>query len=488
MERLARHPMLDRPTRASGGVLGGSSLVPAALYAVVTGLLAGWAASQKSFGKEVIGLLLLLLAVLALSVPPTVFVALALLVIGTDSLSEAHPLRFGGAQVYSLDILLGIVLLRALLPRERTRAPAALRDMTRLLFAIWALVMVAAALRAALDGYRTVSIIRLSTPLLYSVGFYFGLGRIIRERGFDLGKAVRNLLVVALGLVAYMVFARVTNAPFENETNPSVGHLALVTTTAGVLRRDYGFATSFIVYPVLGLAGAAYLLHAPRRTAVAAVVAGIGILTTLLTLIRGEIFGLGFGLALIAFLRAPTEARANRATVVVAGTFVVLVGGLGFWIASPSTARGVAERSLPGLVQQTTKADATAQYRKDAIRAGLAAADRHPAGVGFVPDESLTAKSGVDLGFVAHSGLTATAVYTGWLGLIASALALVSLLRSSFAMPHPVRWLHPFFVGSLLMLIFYTVFDASGLFGQGWVTTLAALIAALRFQSGNSLG
>ena len=66
--------------------------------------------------------------------------------------------------------------------------------------------------------------------------------------------------------------------------------------------------------------------------------------------------------------------------------------------------------------------------------------------------------------------------------MIATALALLSLLRDSFSLPKPVPWLHPFFVGSLLMLVFYTVFGAAGLVGQGWMTALAALIAALRFN------
>jgi hypothetical protein len=95
-------------------------------------------------------------------------------------------------------------------------------------------------------------------------------------------------------------------------------------------------------------------------------------------------------------------------------------------------------------------------------------------------------KSGVDIGFVAHSGLTAMAVYAGWVGLIVAALALLSLLSESFVQPRPVAWLHPFFVGSLLMLVFYTVFGAAGLVGQGWITALAAMIAALRFNASGS--
>ena len=164
------------------------------------------AREPRLVGKEVLGLLLLGVAVLALSVSPNAFLGLSLLVIGTDSLSEAHPLGLAGTRVYTLDVLLGIVLLRAFLPRERGRPPAALGEVTRLLFAVWALVMVAAGLRSALEGYGVVSVVRLATPLFYSFGFYFGLGRVIRERKFELDKAVRNLLLVALGLVAYMVF------------------------------------------------------------------------------------------------------------------------------------------------------------------------------------------------------------------------------------------------------------------------------------------
>ena len=94
------------------------------------------AREQGSFGKEVIGLLLLAVAVLALSVSSSVFLGLSLLVIGADSVSESHPLAFGGTQVYALDILLVIVLVRAFLPRERGEAPAAPGEATRLLFAV----------------------------------------------------------------------------------------------------------------------------------------------------------------------------------------------------------------------------------------------------------------------------------------------------------------------------------------------------------------
>jgi hypothetical protein len=113
----------------------------------------------------------------------------------------------------------------------------------------------------------------------------------------------------------------------------------------------------------------------------------------------------------------------------------------------------------------------------------LAAASRKPGGVGLIPGEAVTAKSGVDLGYVAHSGLTATLVYAGWIGVAAAVLALVGLLRASFCVPRPVPWLHPFFVGTLLMLLVYTSSAAIGLVGQEWVIGVAALVASFRFHA-----
>jgi len=474
MERLALlQPTLDLAARGAGVAAKGVLLVGMCLYV-------GWVVSAGAVGIELLWLLVLLGVALAVTIPPHVFVALALLLFGAYSLSAANPLEFGRVQVYSLDVFLAIVLLRAILPRERTRPPAPLDGVARLLFGIWAVVMVIAGLRGVFGGHDLISIIRLETPLIYGVGFYFGLGRIIRERTFDLDKAVRNLLLVALGFVAYMAFARLTNSPFE--TDETVGRLGPVGTTGGELRRDYGFGSAFILYPVLALAGAAYLLYSPRRTALAAVVACIGMLTTLISLIRGEIFGLFIGLAVIALLRTEvTLKRAVRTRAVVAASFALLIGGLALWTVSPPTARAVVERSLPGLVQQSKTAEATADYRRDAIAAGFEAARREPAGVGLIPAEALMATRFISSGYLAHSGITTMLVYAGWIGLAAAVLALLSLLRASFRLRRPVPWLHPFFVGSIVMLAVYSV-AADGLVGQGWVMGLAALIAALRFH------
>jgi hypothetical protein len=474
MARLAGHPQtLGRATR-------GGSLASQALLLTLVCVYLGRLASAGSVGLELGGLFLLAAIALAVAVPPHVLLAFALLVFGAYSLSGDSPFTFAGAAVYSTDVLLAVVLVRSLLPRDRIPPPAPLDGVARLTFGIWAVVMVVAGLRGVLGGHDLISVIRLETPLIYAAGFFFGLGRIIRERTFDLDKAARNLLIVALGFVTYMAFARLTNSPFE--TDETVGRLGTVVTTGGELRRDYGFASAFILYPVLALAGTAYLLYGPRRTAAAAAAASIGVLTTLLTLIRGEIFGLFIGLAVIALMRSEGAVkRAMRTRALVTASFALVITGLALWVASPSTARAVVERSLPGLVQQTEAAEGTAEYRREALRVGFGFAEREPVGVGLLPSDALL-PAGIEPGYVAHSAVAALLVYGGWIALFAAALALFGLMAASFRAPRPIPWLHPFFVGALAMLVVYS-FAASGLVGQGWVIGLAALIAALRFHA-----
>jgi hypothetical protein len=474
MEHLGRlQPTVGRATHLAGVALQALLFVAVCVYV-------GRLASEGSIGMELLGLALLAVVALSLVVAPHVFVALALLVFGAYSLSADNPFQFGSALVYSGDVLLALVLVRALLPRERVPPAARLGGVVGLLFGLWAAVMVVAGVRGVLGGHDLIALLRLVTPLIYSVGFYFGFARIVRERDFDLDKAVRNLLVVALGFVAYMAFARVTNSPFE--TDETVGRLGTVVTTGGELRRDYGFASAFILYPVLALAGAAYLLYGRRHTALAAAVAGTGTLTTLLTLIRAEIFGLFVGLAVIAVLsNRSAVGRVFRMRAILAGMIVFALAGVGLWMVDAPAARAIVERSLPGFVEQTEAAESTAEYRRDALDYGFAAAREEPTGVGLIPEDALIS-AGFQLGYLAHSAITTTLVYAGWIGLAAAVLALISLLSASFRSPQPVPWLHPFFVGVLFLLVIYS-FGASGLMGQGWVVGLAALIAALRFNA-----
>lgn len=404
---------------------------------VLVCLCVGFLASAGHVGREILALAMLATVAVALVVPPHLFVALALLVFGSFSISSEHPLGFGGTSVYSTDVLLFIVLLRAALPRERVRPHARLDKIARLCFGLYALVMLLAGVRSALSGTDLVSVVRLETPLIYSVGFYVGLSRIVRERNFKLDGALRNLLAVAFGFVGWMALMYAINQPFE--TDETAGKLGTVITTSAVLRRDYGLASAFIVYPALALAAAAYLLYAPRRTALAATAATIGVFATLVTFIRSEIFGLFMGLAVITVLRGEaTLKRMTRARGIVAASIGLAIGGFGLWAVNPPFAGAIVERSLPGIMEQSETAKSTADYRVRALSFGLASADRHPAGVGLLPAEALY-EARIPPGYVAHSAPTALLIYVGWIGLAAAALAVVALVRASFRAVTPLR-------------------------------------------------
>jgi hypothetical protein len=70
--------------------------------------------------------------------------------------------------------------------------------------------------------------------------------------------------------------------------------------------------------------------------------------------------------------------------------------------------------------------------------------------------------------------------------LVAAVLALVGFLYASFTAPRPVPWLHALFVALIPMLAVYSL-AASGLMGQGWVISIGALIAALRFNAAGAV-
>src|SRR3954469_11838150 len=60
-----------------------------------------------------------LVVTLALWLPAHLFLAASLAVLATSSLFESRAINVGSAQVYTLDMLVVVVLLRAVLSRER---------------------------------------------------------------------------------------------------------------------------------------------------------------------------------------------------------------------------------------------------------------------------------------------------------------------------------------------------------------------------------
>src|SRR5262249_8954354 len=129
--------------------------------------------------------------VLALCLPPHLFVASSLAVLVTFQLSAEHPfvlggihpLTVGGIVLYSSDLLVALVLVRALAPRPRRSVDWNILDVhTAVAVLLWGLVMIAAAARGYQAGTAPESVARLGEQLFYYPILAWGLIRVLRER------------------------------------------------------------------------------------------------------------------------------------------------------------------------------------------------------------------------------------------------------------------------------------------------------------------
>jgi hypothetical protein len=406
------------------------------------------------------------------------FLACALVLLSISSVLDRYAFAFGPATFYATDVLVILALVRSARPAERLPATRSLGGVLGISLAVWCSVMLIAGIRAANAGESLVTIIRYETALVYFPLLYLAFSRILREKAVRLTTLWRVLAAAALGLVVWMFVMRILNMPFEG--NSGFSELGRVTTSEGsTVRRDFGAASAFIVYPALALAGVAAMVHSTRGHISAAALAFAGVVATFVTLIRGEIFGLAVGLCAILVM----SSRSSRYTSRLRTAASLVVGCAAMLIAvayiNPNVRDAVVERSLPGIFSESKIASQNAEYRVKALRLGVAEANEHPTGIGFRKDNELEER-GIDPEYLGHSGPAWLLVFTGWPGLVASALALLALMGRSFRAPAAAPWLHAFFVGFLLLMIVYS-FGADGFVGQAWVIALFALVLALRF-------
>jgi hypothetical protein len=470
---LRRHAVVLRLPDVGGQPLEGLKGLG---VAVAAGL--GVAFAIESGGR----LLLLLTAAVATSLtillPADVFIAGALVVAGLSSMIEKYTVHAHGATFYSTDLVVMLAVVRALRPADRFPPTRVAGSFVAAATGAWALLMLYAGIRGWQAGESLVTLVRYETALFYLPALYFSLSRLLRERTLNLSRLWALLAAVSVGFACWMFVMRILNHPFEN-ISAGGSHLGEVTTSQGfVVRRDFGSAAAFIIYPALALAAVAAMAHSGRRGA-GTVLAFIGLAATFATLVRAEIFGMLLGLATILLLRARGKARTSRAftaAVLVCGALALL---LAVAYVNPAVRDAVVQRTLPGLVSGSRIANQNAEYRMQALRLGARVADAHASGIGFRNDDVLT-QSGIDPGYLGHSVPAWLLVFLGWPGLVAATALLFALLVRSFRLPSAVPWLHPAFVGVLLMLIVYS-FGASGFVVQPWVMILTGMAVALRF-------
>jgi hypothetical protein len=427
---------------------------------------------------------LALVTAIALALPANALAAISMVVFATLQISRDHPLDLGPVSVYSTDVIVGLLVLRGLLPRVRRPALTQFAAPTKVAVGAWTAIMVVAATRGILDGAPPDTIVRLALPLFYWPLLYFGFARLFREDGFDVPRFVRAFVAVAVALVLYMAAMRAIHHPFE--TKDQSGHLGEVITASGtVFHRDYGFWSAYIVFPLLAIVGAAQLAYGRASPGRWALSATIGIVATFVTLIRGEMYGLVLGLLIVVATTERAASVARRAANRRVETLLVIAGFLAVFVfavatVAPSFGSAILERSLPGLTHQAKAADETAQYRVQAFDAAKTVANKNPLGLGIVPDDVVSAK-GVDPGYLVHSAPADLLVYTGWGGLVVSIFALLALCWESFKRPTAFPALHPAFIAILGMMAVYSL-SAAGLFGQSHVIGFAVLAMAARFE------
>jgi hypothetical protein len=425
---------------------------------------------------SVLKLLYLLAAFsVALALTPQWFVAASVLCFAVSTSIDTPLLASLPVEVYFSDLIVLLIAARGALPRNRIPANGALAGAPIILFALWAAVMAIAAARAMNAGVPFASAIRGDLALVYWPLLYFGFTRVLREHRLDVYLLWRNLAVVALGLAGWMFLARALNHPFEG---PGLANVPTGDDTT--VPRNFGFAAAFIVYPALALVGIAGMAHGGSRGLRWFVMASVGIVATLMTLVRGEILGLALGALVILWLRPRRPNMSARMRSAVQLAFAVLVFAGGLIAVNPTLGNAVIQRTLP-FTKQAEGAKLNAEYRETAVETGFDVARAHPGGLGVLDTARLDAER-IDPGYLAHSGVATLLLFGGWPALVIALLTILALFRRSSLLPASTPWLHPAFVGVLTMLSVYTI-SAAGLAGDPWVIPLGALAVALRFNA-----
>ncbi len=271
--------------------------------------------------------------------PPHLFLGGTLAVLASSSAFEQHFISVGGSKVYTLDLVIALILLRAALPRERRPTQLRVFDSSVAIpVALVAVIMFIAGLRGSLAGNTLGAVARLETPLVYVPLAYWGFTRILGEVAVSIPRVVRALVVTSLAFVGYAAVARLTHHRFGAPSGSGIGG---VETTAGLLRRDYGFFSAFQLYALLALGGLSYLFFSRRAALSAYLVSGVGVAATLLTLVRGLIFGVAAGTLWLLLLSRRTRRPVKLGWRILPLVAVGAVAAILFATFSPAAASGV---------------------------------------------------------------------------------------------------------------------------------------------------
>ena len=229
-----------------------------------------------------------------------------------------------------------------------------------------------------------MSVVRSDLALFYWPLLYFGFTRILAEENLDSRLLWRNLALVAVGFAVYMFVARALNHPFQDP-----GLAQVPTGEESTVPRNFGFASAFTIYPVLAVVGVAGMANDRAHRLRWTLLASLGIVATLSTLVRGEIFSLALGILLVLVLSPRRGAAAGRSRAALQLAVAAGIAVLALLAVDPRLGHAVVQRTVP-FAHQAEKANQTADYRFEAISAGIREARAHPAGRGVLDEQRLT--------------------------------------------------------------------------------------------------
>lgn len=456
------------------------------LLAGASALLAAVLVALPDAVPHVRAVWLLIYAMLALALafwlPPHLFLGASLAVLALSSVFV--PVSVASTQVYTYDVLLVLVVLRAVLPRDRRdSAVRILNPSVAVPAALWTVVMVIAGFRGGFAGNSPGAIARLEMPLVYFPLFTWGFTRILREKAVSVPGVVKALAITSLCFIGYAAFARLTHQRFGGAHGSGIG---AVPSIGGELRRDYGIASAFQVYPLLALAGVAYLVFTRRWRFSATLVTTVSVAATFLTLIRGFIFGIVAGVIWMLVFAVKTRWHIRLASRLLPLLLMFALAVALFFTFSPRAAHGVAERVLPGILKQSRGATLSTQKRDQIFRTAARIAQDEPFGLGFVSNDALD-KAGFPFVYRADNQWGTLLVYTGWPGVLLMVWAGVALVRRSSQLPAATPWLHPL-VAATGLLVLVEGYGWNILFTFTYSLGMLALILACRLgfsQSGD---
>jgi hypothetical protein len=485
MFRIARPVRVAGPEAWSLPSFAARPFLAGACLSAVAAILVAAPPRSSRVGHYVYDLRLLIFALAALAaalaLSANAVVLLSFFFFGASQDVGSQGFFVGSASVYTSDLLVMLLVLRALLPRDRLPTGPRFTLPTRI--AIGALLAVAAftAVRGYEAGTPIPTVVRDGSFVLYWTLLYFSFQRIFRERDFDERRFLKGVVYTSLAFVGFMAAMRAINHPFDR--NPHSGSLAVVPTTAGNFRRDYGFGSAYTIYPSIAILALGVSFYASRLRLRWVLVSIVCVVATLATLVRGSIYGLVIGAVVLA-VSSGIQRRGIRLIVPRRGAILGMLAGLAVAVVivsavAPRYGIAVAERSLPFL-HQSEGADLNAEYRTHALATGIQVARVHPLGMGYLDVTSLTSVHHIDPSLLDHSGPAALLVYSGWAGIIAFVAVLVAFAVESHGRRRAWAWAHPVFLGISALLV-TSSFAAAGIVGQSWVVGTGALLLASRF-------